>query len=131
METVSKARTFYKTLFTLSQERSLYATVLAQEAAAALSASRAKSGPTSRVATTTPTPESYSAVTGIPSAWWPTALCEEGGRNDPYAGYFGILEWQGFGGYATAGSAPLSVQLAWEAAHGQGPPDAPGECHGY
>ena len=25
----------------------------------------------------------------------------------------------------------LSVQLAWEAAHGQGPPDAPGECHGY
>ena len=67
----------------------------------------------------------------IPAAWMPTAICEEGGRNDPYAGYFGILEWHDFDGYPTAGSAPLSVQLAWEAAHGQGPPDAPGECHSY
>ncbi len=67
----------------------------------------------------------------IPAAWMPTAVCEEGGRNDPNAGYFGILEWNGFDGYPTAGSAPLSVQLAWEAAHGQGPPDGPGECHGY
>jgi hypothetical protein len=67
----------------------------------------------------------------IPAAWMPTAVCEEGGRNDPYAGYFGILEWHSFDGYPTAGSAPASVQLAWEAAHGQGPPDGPGECHGY
>ena len=67
----------------------------------------------------------------IPAAWMPTAVCEEGGRNDPNAGYFGILEWHHFDGYPTAGSAPVSVQLAWEAAHGQGPPDAPGECHGY
>jgi hypothetical protein len=67
----------------------------------------------------------------IPEAWMPTAICEEGGQNNPYAGYFGILEWNGFDGYPTAGSAPASVQLGWEAAHGQGPPDAPGECHGY
>jgi hypothetical protein len=67
----------------------------------------------------------------IPAAWMPTAICEEGGRNDPYAGYFGILEWHHFDGYPTAGSAPASVQLSWEAAHGQGPPDGPGECHGY
>jgi hypothetical protein len=67
----------------------------------------------------------------IPEAWMPTAICEEGGQNNPYAGYFGILEWNGFDGYPTAGSAPASVQLAWEAAHGQGPPDAPGECHSY
>jgi hypothetical protein len=67
----------------------------------------------------------------IPASWMPTAVCEEGGNDNPYAGYFGILEWNGFDGYATAGSAPVSVQLAWEAAHGQGPPDAPGECHGY
>jgi hypothetical protein len=67
----------------------------------------------------------------IPAAWMPTAICEEGGQNNPYAGYFGILEWNGFDGYPTAGSAPASVQLAWEAAHGQGPPDAPGECHSY
>jgi len=67
----------------------------------------------------------------IPAAWMPTAVCEEGGRDNPYAGYFGILEWNHFDGYPTAGSAPVSVQLAWEAAHGQGPPDGPGQCHSY
>lgn len=67
----------------------------------------------------------------IPAAWLATAVCEEGGRNDPYAGYFGILEWHHFEGYPTAGSAPLSVQLAWEAQYVGGPPDAPGQCHGY
>jgi hypothetical protein len=67
----------------------------------------------------------------IPAAWMPTAICEEGGRNDPNAGYFGILEWHHFDGYPTAGSAPLSVQLAWEARYVGGPPDAPGQCHGY
>ena len=67
----------------------------------------------------------------MPAAWMPTAICEEGGRNDPYAGYFGILEWHHFDGYPTAGSAPLSVQLAWEARYVGGPPDAPGQCHGY
>jgi len=67
----------------------------------------------------------------IPAAWLATALCEEGGRYDPYAGYFGILEWHYFDGYPTAGSAPLSVQLAWEAQYVGGPPDAPGHCHSY
>jgi hypothetical protein len=67
----------------------------------------------------------------MPAAWLATAICEEGGRNDPYAGYFGILEWHGFDGYPTAGSAPLSVQLAWEARYVGGPPDAPGHCHSY
>jgi hypothetical protein len=67
----------------------------------------------------------------MPAAWAATAICEEGGRDDPYAGYFGILEWNGFDGYPTAGSAPLSVQLAWEARYVGGPPDAPGQCHGY
>ena len=67
----------------------------------------------------------------MPAAWQATATCEEGGRDDPYAGYFGILEWNGFDGYPTAGSAPLSVQVAWESAHGISPPDAPGQCHSY
>jgi hypothetical protein len=71
------------------------------------------------------------SATAIPAAWMPTALCEEGGRNDPVAGYFGIREWNGFDGYPTAGSAPLSVQLAWEATYIGGPPDAPGQCHSY
>ena len=73
----------------------------------------------------------YLAANTMPAAWEATAMCEEGGRDDPFAGYFGILQWHGFDGYPTAGSAPLSVQLAWEAAHGQGPPDAPGRCHAY
>jgi hypothetical protein len=67
----------------------------------------------------------------MPAAWSATAICEEGGRNDPYAGYFGILEWHSFDGYPTAGSAPLSVQLAWEARYIGGPPDTPGHCHSY
>jgi hypothetical protein len=73
----------------------------------------------------------YVQANTMPAAWQATAMCEEGGRNDPNYGYFGIKAWHGFGGYRTAGSAPLSVQLAWEAAHGQGPPDAPGHCHAY
>jgi hypothetical protein len=73
----------------------------------------------------------YVEANTMPAAWQATAMCEEGGRNDPYAGYFGILQWHHFDGYPTAGSAPLSVQLSWEAAHGQGPPDAPGRCHAY
>jgi hypothetical protein len=71
------------------------------------------------------------AANTMPAAWAATATCEEGGNDDPNYGYFGIKEWNGFDGYATAGSAPLSVQLAWEGAHGQGPPDAPGQCHSY
>ena len=69
---------------------------------------------------------------GIPCSWVPTAVCEEQGYDDPSAGYFGIQEWNGFEGYPTAGSAPLSVQQAWEASVGQtNPPDAPGECASY
>jgi hypothetical protein len=75
--------------------------------------------------------EAVANANTMPAAWQATATCEEGGRDDPYAGYFGILEWNGFDGYPTAGSAPLSVQLAWESAHGISPPDAPGQCHGY
>lgn len=69
----------------------------------------------------------------IPAAWWPTALCEEGGSNNPTYGYFGIMprSWNGYQGYPTAGAAPLSVQLAWEAQYIGGPPDAPGQCHSY
>ena len=75
--------------------------------------------------------EAVASANTMPPAWQATATCEEGGRDDPYAGYFGILEWNGFDGYPTAGSAPLSVQLAWESAHGISPPDAPGQCHSY
>jgi hypothetical protein len=75
--------------------------------------------------------QAVASANTMPAAWVATARCEEGGFDNPYAGYFGILEWNGFDGYPTAGSAPLSAQLAWEAAHGQGPPDAPGRCHSY
>jgi hypothetical protein len=75
--------------------------------------------------------KALAASNTMPAAWWPTALCEEGGRNDPVAGYFGIREWHGFDGYPSAGSAPLSVQLRWEATYIGGPPDSAGECHSY
>jgi hypothetical protein len=71
------------------------------------------------------------SVNAIPAAWMPTAICEESGRDDPNYGYFGIKEWDGFDGYPSAGSAPLSVQLAWETRYIGAPPDAPGRCHGY
>lgn len=67
----------------------------------------------------------------MPCAWVPTAVCEEQGRDDPAYGFFGIQAWGAFDGIANAGAASLSQQLGWEAAHDQGPPDAPGECHGY
>jgi hypothetical protein len=75
--------------------------------------------------------EAVASANTMPAAWEATAMCEEGGRNDPNYGYFGIKEWNGFDGYGTAGSAPLSVQLAWESAHGISPPDSPGRCHAY
>jgi hypothetical protein len=71
------------------------------------------------------------SASAIPAAWLPTAMCEEGGRDDPTSGYFGIREWDGFDGYPTAGSAPLAVQLRWEATYIGAPPDAPGQCHSY
>lgn len=67
----------------------------------------------------------------IPPAWVATAMCEEHMRNDSNYGYFGIKSWMGFGGYAKAGDAPLSVQLGWEAKYQGSPPDAPGQCHSY
>lgn len=108
---------------------------------AASSQTQAASGP-SAPATTSTTPDgcapSYQAMqdaraaaAGVPCAWIPTAICEEQGYDDANYGYFGIQSWNGFDGYPNAGAAPLDVQLGWEAAHGQGPPDAPGQCHGY
>lgn len=79
-----------------------------------------------------PPPPVPTGLAAIPPAWQATAICEEGGKDDPNYGYFGIQEWNGFDGYAKAGDAPLSVQLAWEAYVGQTyPPDAPGQCHSY
>jgi hypothetical protein len=71
------------------------------------------------------------SFSAIPAAWVATAICEESGRDDPNYGFFGIKAWNGFGGYASAGSAPLSVQLGWEATYVGSPPDAPGDCHSY
>lgn len=117
-----------------AQFTSYVTTTLTQEAAtlrtfAAAEARQRQLRASATTSSTTPAPATSGGE--VPAAWIPTATCEEGGRNDPYAGYFGILEWNHFDGYPTAGSAPVNVQLDWEAAHGQGPPDAPGECHGY
>lgn len=109
------------------------AVVAYQREQAALAATAASVSSSSAAPTTAPSGGSVSQGNSseVPAAWQATATCEEGGRDDANYGYFGIKEWNGFGGYATAGAAPLSVQLAWESAHGQGPPDAPGQCHSY
>lgn len=122
-----------------AQAMKTYMAAISQASAPAPSA-----GPTSLPTTTTPSqgscgaedqiapgPAAAAEAAGVPCAWVPTAVCEEGGRDDGNYGFFGIQAWYSFGGYGTAGAAPLSVQLAWESAHGQAPPDAPGECHGY
>ena len=62
----------------------------------------------------------------IPTAWLPQQL-RGGWPPRAYAGYCGIREWNGSTDPA-AGSTPASVQLAREAAHGQGPADAPGDA---
>ena len=85
----------------------------------------------SQPSTVTSQPATVTSSTGMPASWQATAMCEEGGANDPNYGYFGIKEWNGFDGYPSAGAAPLSVQLAWEAQNIGAPPDAPGECHSY
>jgi hypothetical protein len=64
--------------------------------------------------------------------WWRVALCEEGGRNDPTYGYFGILpsSWLAYGGGAyapTAGGMPWDTQVAIaERINGGYVPDAQG-----
>lgn len=139
--------TAYTTTVLMNDEAALR-TLSAAEAQAQASARAARAAEMSTAhytATTSPPTQSSSAnscdpysslagvalAEGIPCAWVPSAICEESARDDAYAGYFGILEWQGFDGYPSAGAAPLSAQLGWEAAHGQGPPDAPGQCHDY
>jgi hypothetical protein len=133
----------------LEQAAAAYSAAQAAQAAAAAraaqsasSASSAPSGPTPPPSTTTPAAggcapsseavqEARAEAAGVPCAWVPTAICEEQGYDDANYGFFGIQAWGGFGGYPSAGSAPLGVQLGWESAHGQPPPDAPGQCHGY
>ena len=118
---IHKLHVFYAAVITSEQQKYV--------AAVAASVTVTQSQPVVNNAPTVQT----SGPNGIPAAWWPTALCEEGGNNSPTFGYFGIMpsSWNGYQGYSTAGAAPLSVQLAWEAAYIGGPPDAPGQCHSY
>jgi hypothetical protein len=112
---LARLRVFYATIINQEQRQSFYNAILASEA----------------VVQSQPQSTSYSGSDVMPTSWQATAICEEGGRNDPNYGYFGIKEWNGFDGYPTAGSAPLSVQLAWEAKYIGAPPDVPGRCHSY
>ena len=71
--------------------------------------------PSSRPSSAVPASLSVTASGNDAASWAAVARCEEGGVNDPTYGYYGIKEWNGFDGYPTAGSAPQSVQLQWEA----------------
>jgi hypothetical protein len=81
--------------------------------------------------TTVPTVQPSAPQASSPGGWQAVAICEEGGANDYNYGYYGIKEWNGFDGYPTAGSAPQSVQLQWEAQNIGAPPDESGGCHSY
>lgn len=78
--------------------------------------------------------QSSSATSATASSWQQVAVCEEGGRNDPNFGYYGITPstWQAFGGgqySATAGGASQSEQLAIAQRIQSTPPDQ-GGCTG-
>jgi hypothetical protein len=93
------------------------------------------------VATTTTTIPAPPPVVSPPgasasevAAWQQTAQCEEGGRNDPTFGYFGIYpnSWRAFGGarFATvAGQATQAEQVEIGMAIEGHPPDI-GGCSG-
>ena len=107
----------------------------AQAAAASAQAARASSS-SYRSSSSYPSSSSSSGSSNYSSSagsggWSAVAQCEEGGSNDPTYGYYGIKEWNGYDGYATAGSAPQSVQLQWEQQNVGSPPNESGGCHSY
>lgn len=84
--------------------------------------------------TSPPPPPSGGYGDTSPADWQMTATCEEGGRNDPTYGYFGILPstWAAYGGTAyspTAGGSSESSQIAIEMNFQHSPPDV-GRCSG-
>jgi hypothetical protein len=120
-----------KALFDQAVNKAVFAQAVTKAEAAAYIKALAAQQAAQQAAAAQAAAAASNSFSAIPAAWVATAICEEGGRNDANYGFFGIKAWNGFHGYPKAGSAPLSVQLAWEAAYIGSPPDAPGQCHAY
>lgn len=104
-----------------------------QQAQAAAAQQAAESLVQEETTTTTqpPVQSPTDSATASSGGWAAVATCEEGGNDDPNYGYYGIKEWNGFDGYATAGDAPQSVQLEWEQQNVGSPPDESNGCVAY
>ena len=104
-------------------------------AQAALAAQLSSTTTVPSTSQTTPPPAAPSVAqspggTDDQAAFAAVAACEEGGADDPNYGYYGIKEWNGYDGYSSAGSAPMSVQQQWMLTY-TGIPDESGGCHSY
>lgn len=122
---------FFQALHTQAVTAQATAMALAAAQAALQAEQNAQAAAASSSETAAPAPAPTQTDSGNDGGWAAVAMCEEGGNNDPNYGYYGIKEWNGFDGYPTAGSAPQSVQLQWEAQNIGAPPDESGGCHSY
>jgi hypothetical protein len=94
-------------------------------AAVASSQTRTETGQSAPASISTPTAGSGD------SGWQQVAICEEGGRNDPTYGYFGIMpsSWAAQGMSGTAGDYDWATQVAvGDRINGGGPPWCPPSC---
>jgi Transglycosylase-like domain len=135
-------------LTTALDQQAWYA-ALAQQAQQALAAQEAAQAAAQRQAQASSSPSSSSSSShsssqssssassssgSSASGWDQVAICEEGGRNDPTYGYFGITpsSWQAYGGgqySSTAGGASESEQITIAERISPTPPDQ-GGCTG-
>lgn len=108
-----------------------YYVAQANAAATAAAAAAAKQ----QQAVTYQAPSSAPTTSGGGDGGWSiVATCEESGNNDSTYGYYGIMpqSWGGYGGYSTAGQAPMSVQQQrGDQINGGGPPSEAGGCHSW
>lgn len=113
-----------------------YTAWLATQAQAQAQTAEVPAAPTPSAVSTPPatTTTTVPATSGGSDAGWnQVAICEEGGRNDPTYGYFGIYTstWAAYGGTAyspTAGGSSWATQVMIGDKINGGPPWAPAGC---
>lgn len=124
--TVRQFRTFLGAV-AAHQQSAQYAADQAA-AQAAQQAAAAKQQQAQQVSYSAPAPSMAPAGN---SGWQAVAICEEGGRNDPTYGYFGIMP-----GNWPPGESPANMSWDQQVAlgnqiNGGGPPSEAGGCHGW
>jgi hypothetical protein len=116
----------YATAVLDNQAAQAFATAEAAQASARAASSSTQTGSGRSAPTSTP-------ITSGPGdgGWQQVAICEEGGRNDPTYGYFGIMpsSWAAEGMGGTAGDYDWATQVTvGDRINGGGPPWAPAGC---